>query len=196
MPHATEIEVKIKLADKADAARLVRKLTKLGAKVEKRPFYERNELYDWPDKRLRKAKQLLRVRWGDRTGLPDGKLTFKGPQQGTRTMKRLEIESFVNDPDAIASLLCALGFQKWWAYEGYRRRFWFKKEKVEVSLDRMPLLGWYFEIEAPTAAIVEKYAKSLGYSKADYIIDNYLSQSTKYFAARGKPLRDLVFTKR
>ncbi len=194
MAAKTEIEVKIKLSGTSDAAALVRKLKRLGAKAESKPFLEHNELFDWPDQRLRRAKRLLRVRATTRPKPAySGRLTFKGPQQGSRTMKRLEVETHVDDVRTARAILEALGMIKWWAYDGKRRRFWLHGGRVEVSLDHMPVLGWFFEIEAPTAFILDTIAKKLGYSKRDYIVKSYLALAKEKAERDGKPLRDLVF---
>ena len=177
---AGQVEREIKLrAEGPDAARDA--LRRLGARLIRPRHLEDNVLLDDEARRLRDAGTLLRIR---RT--PDGaRLTFKAARMDSGEVKaRHEIEVTVGEPDALQSLLAALGLRPVFRYQKYRETYSWKD--VEIVVDETPI-GTFLEVEGPVEGI-RAAAAALGYSAGDYITDSYASL---FFAAGGRG--DMVF---
>jgi len=158
-----EQEVKFRLPS-IDAG--ASKLSALGARIETKRHFEANILYDFPDGRLSKRDEVLRVR---RVG-DDAWLTWKGPQHGvSRIKQRRELETRLEDGDAVEGILEALGFEECFRYEKYRTSY--RLDDAVVTLDETPM-GTFMEIEAAPARIVE-LAERLGLAMADAIRVSY-----------------------
>jgi len=145
------------------------KLTALGARVETKRHFESNILYDFPDKRLAKRDEALRLR---RVG-DDTWLTWKGPQHGVgRIKQRRELETLLEDGDAVEGILEALGAEECFRYEKYRTSYRLHRpENAVLTLDETPI-GVYMEIEAAPARITE-LAEKLELDMADAIGVSY-----------------------
>jgi adenylate cyclase class 2 len=169
-----------------------KKIAKLGAKVVQREVggkdgrvHELNVLFDTPDGGFARHGQLLRVRT-ESTGAANHKsatrvvLTYKGPgepQKEGRYKIREEREVVVADADAMRGILEALGLRGWFRYEKYRTTFALPGSArwaagLHLELDETPI-GVYLELEGPPSGI-DRAAKELGFSRADYITKNYL----------------------
>ncbi len=141
-----EQEVKFRLpAAEGGAA----ELEAVGAHVEKPRHFEQNVLYDYPDRRLVKRDEALRLRRvGDQSWL-----TWKGPHHGSgRIKQRRELETFLSDADAVAGILEALGLVECFRYEKYRAIY--RTESAILTIDETPL-GVFLEIEATPGIITE-----------------------------------------
>lgn len=178
MAGRVEREIKLRTAG-PEAARTA--LARLGARSVLPRHFEDNVLLDDETGRLRAGGRLLRIR---RT--PDGgRLTYKGPRLDSGEVKaREEIEVAVGDPDALQSLLAALGLRPVFRYQKYREGFsW---NGVEIVVDETPV-GTFLEIEGSVDGI-RAAATALGYAAEDYITDSYAGL---FFAAGGTG--DMVF---
>jgi len=173
----TETEVKIKVA--APAARAA--LQRAGARLVGERAFEDNLLFDDPGGALRAAGGVLRLR-----RLPEGGLlTFKGARRVEGGLKtREEIETGVDDPDALQEVLQRLGLRRVFRYQKYRETWTLFGQSVLV--DETPV-GDYIEIEGEAEGI-HRAAEALGFSRADYVTDSYVGL---FFAAGGKG--DMVF---
>lgn len=126
-----------------------RKLEALGATVERARHFEANVLYDFSDERLSKRDEALRVRRVD----GDTWLTWKGPQHGSgRIKRRRELETKLEDGDAVEGILEALGAEECFRYEKYRTSY--RLRGALVTLDETPM-GAFVEIEAAPDRIDE-----------------------------------------
>lgn len=141
-------------------------LEAIGARVEKARHFEQNVLYDYPDRRLGKRDEALRLRRvGDQSWL-----TWKGPQHKSgRIKQRREFESFLSDADAVEAILEALGLVESFRYEKYRAIY--RAESAILTIDETPL-GVFLEIEA-TPAIIAEMAGRLGLDMKDAINLSY-----------------------
>ncbi len=158
-----EQEVKFRLpAAKSSSA----ELKAVGAHVEKPRHFELNVLYDYADRRLTKRDEALRLRRvGDQSWL-----TWKGPHHGRGWIKqRREFETFLDDADAVAGILEALGLVECFRYEKYRAIY--RTESAILTIDETPL-GVFLEIEA-TPAIITEMAGRLGFDMEDAINLSY-----------------------
>jgi len=138
-----EIEAKFYLRHLAGVRQ---RLLALGARMLAPRILERNTRFDTPDRRLRRAGAVLRLRQ-DRAVY----LTYKLP--GPVPEVRQEIEFEAGDFTAAGSFLEALGFERIFSYEKYREVF--ALEPTHVMLDELPF-GCFVEIEGGSLpAVIE-----------------------------------------
>lgn len=181
---AQEIEIKLALADpEALRARLVA----LGGAPRER-VQEDNRLFDTPGRALRNADVGLRIRTSRPLGaaasnLESGTLTYKGPKCGHVIRQREEIETRIEDAAAAMQILDRLGFRVLVRYE--KRRETWQLGSCEVSIDELPGLGWYVEIEGPGAAAIEQMRAALGLQEAAPVADTYAALTAAHGAAIG-----------
>ena len=143
----TEIEKKYRLGGE-EIGRLRRRLREVGAEGRGEEF-EENTLYAGPG--LERGNRVLRLRraQGNRRAI----FTFKESMAGASGIKRRrEDETAVEDPDALASILDALGYAPAVVYE--KRRETWRAAGVEVVLDELPL-GLFVEIEGGEELILK-----------------------------------------
>jgi len=158
----TEIEAKFQVTDPEPLRQALRRL---GAELRRRVL-ETNRIFDTADRRLLGADCGLRIRTQRRLDrAPNGQppaatLTYKGPRQAGDLKSREELEVCVSDAGALADILARLGFQPVIVYE--KRRETWHVGTCEVSLDELPRLGWWLEVEGPDAAAVESVVQQLG----------------------------------
>lgn len=185
-----EVEVKLKVSS---PAALRRRLLALGWTEKVPRSLEQNWTWDFPDQRLRRKGQLLRLRqFGGECSL-----TFKGMPIGSRLFKvRKELETRVGDIGVLARILELLGLQIVFRYEKFRTAYFFKlsggRGWVYVTVDETPI-GNYLEIEGSQRSI-SYLAKQLGYGPQDFIKESYgtLFQRSQL----GRQQSDMVFQKR
>ncbi len=160
-----EREVKIKVENLQEQEE---KLLNLGA-VFKDKCFENNYLFD-RGKELFKRGEALRLRICSQRAT----LTYKGkPISDPRYKVREEIQTEVKDPEAMVEILKRLGFSVAFYYEKERKNY--RLGSVLVSLDKTPL-GNFLEIEGSPEGI-DRVARSLGFSPADYIKKTYVEMA-------------------
>jgi adenylate cyclase class 2 len=166
-----ETEVKLKVSD---IAAMRERLQRLGLRLRERRSLEDNVLFDTPDRALRKVRSILRLRRYAGKWI----VTFKGtPAADPLYKSRLELESVVDNPEAIRLLFEALGFRPVFRYQKYRSHYVpggsaaSRKASFEVALDETPI-GNYLEIEGSRRSI-DRTARQLGYQRSDYSIASY-----------------------
>lgn len=158
-----EQEVKFRLPSAALGAE---KIATLGAEVATSRHFEANVLYDFPDERLSKRDEALRLR---RVG-DDAWLTWKGPHVGRgRIKQRRELETLLEDGDAVEGILEAVGALERFRYEKYRTTY--RLDDAVLTLDETPM-GTFMEIEATPERITE-IAGDLGLDMAEAINLSY-----------------------
>ena len=159
-----EIEVKVRVKDPASARQAI---LKSGAELEKERYPEENTLFDFPSRTLTGKRCALRLRRAGRKVF----LTFKGaPQKSRRFKVREEHETEVRDEKAVRQILRGLGFVAVFRYE--KSRTTFRRGRLKISLDETAA-GAYLEFEGERSDIV-KYARTLGFSSADMIKQDYV----------------------
>lgn len=188
----TEIEAKFRLDD-PDALR--ERLRGLGA-GRVAWHRESNHLYDTPEGRLRRSGCGLRVRvaWSLEVegAAPTGWLTFKGPRHPGELKVREELESPVDDAAAVMGILERLGWREVVVYEK-RREVW-HLGACEVTVDELPRLGWWLEIEGPDEETVQATRRALGLEAAALAKDTYVALAAKHGDANADGCRRLVFS--
>ena len=186
--HETEIKLAVK-----DAKRTRARLAELGFRPVRPRHFESNDLYDFPDQRLRKARCLLRLRFAGDKGL----LTYKGAPTGSRDYKiRREIETEVDDGHRLGEILLLLGLREVFSYEKFRTEYAPRgkrdvEEAPHVVFDETPV-GNYLELEGPQRWI-DEVARQLGYARRDYITDSYATLYRKQCEAEGTTPGNMVF---
>lgn len=182
----TEIEAKFRLTD---PAALQQRLAQLGAQAAG-SVLETDRIFDAADHRLRAAGCGLRVRTSRRLDAgrsaadPSPALTFKGPRAAGALKIREELETLLGDATASAHILERLGFRPVVVYEK-RRKTW-RLGECTVTLDEMPALGWFVEIEGPDVAAVETRQTQLGLAQTALVRESYVELA----AAHGHPAAD------
>lgn len=153
----TEIEVKYKVPSLEPVES---KLRSIGA-TPAGEVLETDTFFDTPAGDLARGDRGLRLRsWLGDDGRPCGSITYKGPcdaQSGRKV--REEIESSIGDVEAMGELLRRCGLETLITIQKRRRR-WLLDE-CEVSLDELPLLGTYVEIEGPSGDAIESVRRRL-----------------------------------
>lgn len=170
-----ETEKKYRL-DRAAATALRQRLRTLGAACLEEDF-EENTIYSGNG--LDVARQALRLR-RTRNGAT---LAFKERWPSQSAVKRQrEEETAIEDPQAMARILEALGFRPTLVYE--KRRATFGLDRCRVSLDELPF-GLFAEIEGD-AADIEKVERTLDLCDAPVENATYPELAAKYGRRQGE----------
>jgi adenylate cyclase class 2 len=138
-----EIEKKYRLTKKQRAA-VVKKLVAVGATRVGEEF-EQNTLYT--NARVDLGNAILRLRRVGASGILTHKERLPRPED---IKHQREIETGVEDPEAMARILTALKFTPTLIYEKYRETW--QLNTVEVVIDRLPF-GLFMEIEGSVRGI-------------------------------------------
>ncbi|MBI5864497.1 MAG: class IV adenylate cyclase [Planctomycetes bacterium] len=183
-----EIELKFRIAQPEP---LRRTLESLSARPVGR-FFEVNRIYDTPDGRLRAADSAVRVREScdPAVGSTVATLAFKGPKSAGPLKQREEIETGVVDADALRAILARTGFVETILYEK-RREVWVLAD-CEVVIDELPSLGWFVEVEGPSADAVRACCAAMKLDPADAIRDSYVGLAARHGRDR-EGRRELTF---
>ena len=142
--QAMETEVKIRIDGRESLEQM---LPRLGFRQVTPRTFERNTLYDTPERRLRNARQILRIReYGGQW-----KVTHKSvpadEDPGERHKRRVETETSLEDGQAIGTIFENLGFFPVFIYEKWRTEW--ADDRGHCVLDETPL-GLYAELEGPS----------------------------------------------
>ena len=122
--------------------------------------------------------------------------TFKGPEiagsaSQQRHKRRIENEFAASDLKACMAVFAGLGLHESFRYEKYRTEFAHDGEPGIATLDETPI-GVYMELEGP-ALWIDRTAKALGYSRADYITSSYAQLYLEWCEARGLEPSNMCF---
>ena len=164
-----EIEAKLKV-DSLQA--ITERLAQLCAEfLEER--LQTDYYFDDADRTLRRTDRCLRLRRQLTGGSEKVFLTYKGAKEKDEFKKRQEIEIEVGNGNSAEKLLSVLGYEKTLAFEK-KRRIW-RFDECEISLDELPPLGSFVEIEGPDDKKIAEVQKSLGLSDLPPILESYAS---------------------
>ena len=182
----TEVEVKFRVPD---PAALTRRLHDTGFRLDTPRTFERNVLYDTPDRSLRAQTSILRVRrYGDRW-VVTYKCLPKNHNPDAPHKSREETETEVKDGEAIGSIFTQLGFQPSFAYEKWRTEF--SDAAGHCVLDETPI-GLYAELEGPSEWI-DATARKLGVEPGAFLTLSYGRLFEKWRAETGSAAQNLTF---
>jgi adenylate cyclase class 2 len=181
---AFEIEVKLPVPN---LTALRRRLRQLGFRADAPRLFERNLVLDNPERSLRQAGQLLRLRSKGRSWW----LTWKGaPEPERRHKVRREIEVELSDGARLGEILGRLGYRPALEYQKYRTEF-HGRGPGKALLDETPI-GNFLELEGPSRWI-DRVAAELGYRREDYILASYAALYYTWCRERGVPATGMVF---
>jgi adenylate cyclase, class 2 len=179
---AKETEIKFQVTN---AQQLTRKLKTLGFRLKTPRTHEMNTLFDFPGQSLRKKGELLRIReYG-----PKWTVTHKAKGKAGRHKSRVETETVVSDGKSAETIFRALGLQPLFRYEKYRAEW--SDGKGHLVLDETPV-GVYAELEG-SPRWIDRMAKRLGLSHADYITQTYAELFRDWKQRTGSPAAEMTF---
>ena len=138
---------------------------------------------------LKSGDRALRVRRQKAGKKEKTFLTYKGPKQRDDFKKRQEIEIEIGDADSAEELLLALGYGKALVFEK-KRRVW-RLDGCIVSLDELPLLGSFVEIEGPDGRRIADVQSKLGLSDLPHIVESYACLIEQKLCQLGKIQRQV-----
>jgi adenylate cyclase, class 2 len=187
MTERGPVEIEIKLRVEGGVRAAADLLAKHGYQARKPRTLQADQLFDLEDNALRESGRLLRLRLAGGAST----LTYKGPPMAGPHKSREELETQVEDSDALRSIFLRLGYRPGFRYEKYRTVFQRPGEgSGEIGLDETPI-GVFLELEGP-ADWIDRTAQRLGFSSADYITTSYGSLYREYLKLHGGPA-DMVF---
>jgi adenylate cyclase class 2 len=181
-----EIEVKFRVED---GEALKEKLSQLGFRCVTPRTFERNLLYDTPDRRLRNEQAILRIRkYGDRWVLTHKCLPPGNDPQG-RHKHRIETETEVADGEALGTVFTLLGYQPAFTYEKWRTEY--ADATGHCVLDETPI-GFFAELEGPEEWI-DTMVSRLGLDPSAVMTLSYGRLFDQWRESTGSRVSDLTF---
>jgi adenylate cyclase, class 2 len=182
MASNQEVEVKFRVAS---LRVLAHRLRSAGFREQTPRTREINTLYDLPGDKLRKRKELLRLRqFGEQW-----RITHKRGTKTGRHSSRQELETKVSDGKKMDAILRALGYQPSFRYEKFRAEW--SDHKGEVVIDQTPI-GNFAEIEG-SPRWIDQTARKLGISCDQYIMKNYATLFTEWKRETKSPAEEMTF---
>jgi adenylate cyclase, class 2 len=197
-----EVEIKFRIED---IGLLIGRLKELGFRLVTERTHEMNTLYDLPGGPLRRREALLRIRkYG-----PKWTVTYKDRSRirPGRHKTRREVETRVDDGQALAEILEASGFKPGFAYEKFRSEWVGGPTGLltqqpghhdgapagtgHVVIDETPI-GNFGEIEGPPQWI-DEVARRLGISAAQYITTSYSELFVQWKKKTGNKVVQMLF---
>jgi adenylate cyclase class 2 len=151
-------------------------------------LHEYNILLDTSTRALRNHGKLIRLR---RVGTHNV-LTYKGPSEQGRYKKRHEIEVMLPDAFKVEQIFSEIGYHPIFRYEKFRTEYAKAPSTGKVLLDETPI-GNYLEIEG-SERWIDRTAKLLGFSTADYITRSYGYLYLAYCRERRIAPGDMLFS--
>src|SRR5947209_1511441 len=191
--QAAEIELKFPVGD---THALQARLPHLGFHLTTPRSFEHNTLYDTPNRDLRLKTQILRLReYGGIHTLTHKRIDDSANPGTSRYKFRIETETTVSDPHALAEIFAQLGYQPVFIYEKYRTEFSIfdsaSNSTPHLVLDETPI-GTYAELEGPTDWIDRTLAQ-LHINPATCLTDSYGKLFLDWKERTGSPAEHLTF---
>lgn len=175
-----ELEAKFALSS-CDALRA--RLSDMGVRIKELRF-ERNAVFDTPQRSLRAKGELLRLRHCGRSVLTWKKPVSPPGPAGIKAME--EVQTDVADFEAMRAILLGLGYSEALWYEKCREQ-WLLEEAL-VCLDVLPF-GDFAEIEGSPQSIAAA-AGRLGLDMAGALALTYHDIHQQYLSRMGLPPQD------
>jgi adenylate cyclase class 2 len=183
---AVEIEVKFRVDN---LQKLEDKLSSLGFRIVTPRTFERNTLYDTPDRKLRAQQSILRIRkYGDRWVLTH-KCLPAAHDPGARHKRRVETETEVADGDALGAIFAQLGYGPVFVYEKWRTEY--ADANGHCVLDETPI-GVFAELEGPEEWI-DRTSARLGLDPSSLMTLSYGRLFEDWRRETGSSASDMTF---
>jgi adenylate cyclase class 2 len=190
MQSGVETEVKIPIGEPAE---ILCKIREAGFETSVERLFEANTLYDKPDKELKNAGMLLRLREVGGKNL----ITWKGQGAAGPHKARPEIETTLGSAEVLGQILEKLGFERSFRYEKFRTEF--RKGKSGdvindgvITLDETPI-GNFLELEGP-GDWIDATAGQLGFTQTQYVLESYGRLYLEDCERRGVPPANMTFS--
>ncbi len=184
--QSLEIEVKFRVRDKRT---LESALVSFGFVCGTPRTFERNTLYDTPDRKLRNTRQILRLRQYGEKWVVTHKQVPADESLTARHKQRIETETAVEDGPATERIFCALGYGPAFIYEKWRTE-WSDREGHCV-IDETPI-GLYAELEGPPVWI-DAALERLQVDPPDVTTLSYGRLFEQWQEATHSPAQNMVF---
>lgn len=183
---AVEIEAKFRVSD---VQALTERLHALCFHTITRRTFERNTLFDTPDRKLRAIQSILRIRkYGDRWVLTH-KCLPPNNDPNARHKHRVEIETEIADGEALGEVFEQLGYQPVFVYEKWRAEY--ADATGHCVVDETPI-GAFAELEGPEDWI-DAVSQKLGLEASSLMTLSYGRLFEDWCRETGKPIRDMTF---
>jgi adenylate cyclase class 2 len=183
--HAPEIELKFAVAD---IHRFRATVDSLGLTLVTPRTFEANTLYDTPERDLRSRRQVLRLRdYAGRSVVTHKRVA--STEADTRYKVRIETESLIEDPSALAEIFAQLGYKPVFRYEKFRTEW--DGGEGHIFLDETPI-GVYSELEGPPEWI-ESMREQLGVKQEQCTTQSYGMMFLDWKASNHSPAENLTF---
>lgn len=183
---AVEIEVKFRVADASD---LERKLTAARFRQITPRTFEKNVLFDTPERRLRAQQSILRIRQYGERWVVTHKCLPQNNDPLARHKHRIETETEVADGDAMSVIFSQLGYTPAFTYEKWRTEY--ADAVGHCVIDETPI-GLFAELEGPPDWI-DSTSRRLGLDPGELITLSYGRLFDEWRAATGSAAADLTF---
>jgi adenylate cyclase, class 2 len=182
------IETEVKFAVK-DGPALERRLKDFGFQEITPRTFERNILFDTPDRRLRSHQEILRVRRYGTQWVLTHKCLPGNLDPAARHKQRVETETTVGDGEALATIFENLGYRASFIYEKWRTEY--ADGTGHCVLDETPI-GLYAELEGP-GDWIDATGKRLGVDPNEFMTLSYGRLFEEWQQRTGSPAEHLTF---
>jgi len=190
--QAAEIELKFPVPD---PQALQAQLPHLGFHLDTPRTFEHNTLFDTPNRDLRAKTQILRLREYGGIHILTHKRIDDRNADTSRYKIRIETETAVSDPHAIAEVFAQLGYTPAFIYEKYRTEWSIFDPATNTTphlvIDETPI-GNYAELEGPTDWI-DRTLADLHIDHAACLTDSYGKLFLDWKQRTGSPAEHLTF---
>ncbi|HTW45778.1 MAG TPA: class IV adenylate cyclase [Acidobacteriaceae bacterium] len=184
--NAVEIEAKFRVPDVGE---LAGRLRALGFHAVTLRTFERNTLYDTPDRKLRAIQSILRIRkYGERWVLTH-KCLPPDHDPDARHKHRIETETEVADGEALGQVFIRLGYEPVFVYEKWRAEY--ADATGHCVVDETPI-GAFAELEGPEEWI-DAISEKLGLEASALMTLSYGRLFEDWCRKTGSHLRDMTF---
>jgi predicted adenylyl cyclase CyaB len=181
MPTETEIKIRI---DPEDFTSVLKRCSKLyGDAIV---TVQRDEYFDTDDQYLKEKDYTVRLR----TVNGKAKIALKSPRGflSNDIYSRLELEFSAMSDQEIREQLVRQHLQPTAILE--KRRWKFRgRGELKVTIDKLPFIGCFLEIEAQTPARIEKVLELIQLSATNAVRQNYTELMEAELGNLGLPLR-------
>ena len=183
---SVEIEVKFRVAD---IATLDHQLAALGFKRVTPRTFERNVLFDTPERSLRAQQSILRIRQYGERWVVTHKCLPRDHDPAAPHKHRVETETGVEDGEAMTAIFEQLGLKPAFIYEKWRTEY--ADATGHCVIDETPI-GVFAELEGPESWI-DATGQRLGVDPAEFMTLSYGRLFEAWRSQTGSTANDLTF---
>jgi len=183
---AVETEVKFRVAD---GQTLERELSALGFRQITPRTFEKNVLFDTPERTLRSQQSILRIRQYGERWVVTHKCLPNDNDPAERHKRRIETETEVEDGEAMSIVFSQLGYKPAFTYEKWRTEY--ADATGHCVIDETPI-GLFAELEGP-AEWIDSISHHLGLHPSELLTLSYGRLFEEWRASTGNTANDLTF---